>query len=132
MSKFSDFAKKIHKNDNWGTLPYTEHLRRIVALVPKKAHAVAWLHDSLESHSSCQDQLKKLVDPKTYQAIEMLTRKPGETYMEYIQRIEDSQNNKIAKMVKIADLKVNLANLPAPTLAKRYHKALNILEAEHD
>lgn len=59
-----------------------------------------------------------------FKEIEKLTRRKGETYFEYIRRLDG-----IAQTVKIADLKQNLSRTETLTdsLKSRYEKALKIL-----
>jgi hypothetical protein len=59
-----------------------------------------------------------------YEEIVSITRKKGETYFEYIRRLEG-----IAKKVKIVDLTKNLSRVDTLTesLKSRYEKALKLL-----
>lgn len=90
---------------------------------------VALLHDVLED--------SELINPmdilanfgqEIFDAVVAMTRGKGETYSDYISRIS---TNKLAKSVKILDLKDNLRNrgyeIP-DSLRKRYEKALYYLE----
>lgn len=62
-------------------------------------------------------------------ALDAITRRPGEVYAAYIERVA---LNPVARQVKIADLRHNLKRCERarPSLAKRYRRALALLEAE--
>lgn len=89
---------------------------------------VAILHDSIEDSNIKKEELiafgipKKLVDE-----IDLLTRKNGDSYMQYISKVK---TGKIAKKVKLADLETNmdLNRIGKPTKTdfdrvKKYKKA---------
>lgn len=89
---------------------------------------VAILHDSIEDSNIKEEELiafgipKKLVDE-----IDLLTRKNGDSYMQYISKVK---TGKIAKKVKLADLETNmdLNRIKKPTKTdfdrvKKYKKA---------
>ena len=65
---------------------------------------VALLHDILEDTYTTEDELS---DSIVREAVLLLTRKDGEIYFDYINRIVIS-NNRIAFVVKIADLSDHL------------------------
>jgi (p)ppGpp synthase/HD superfamily hydrolase len=62
-------------------------------------------------------------------AVNALTRRTGEEYFTYIQRVSE---NTLATIVKLADLEVNLGRPGKDTLKKRYNKAREILIGEVD
>lgn len=90
---------------------------------------VGLFHDILEDTEINKDILFTFLTINNkyhlFAEIEKLTRKKGETYFEYIKRL-----NGISKKVKIADIKHNLSrrNTLKESLEKRYKKALWILE----
>lgn len=128
-----EFAINLHELDTWGQFPYSKHLE----LVANKVQSIgtsednmdnlsdlAWLHDSLEDHPECTDYiLNKFSQYKN--TLSLLTRKNGETYSDYIQRIADSENRE-AILVKVADISVNKETAP-DSLQERYKKALDVL-----
>lgn len=94
---------------------------------------VAILHDSIEDSNIKKEELiafdipKRLVDE-----IDLLTRKNGDSYMQYISKIK--REGKIAKKVKLADLETNmgLSRIEKPTKTdfdrvKKYKKAYKLL-----
>lgn len=93
---------------------------------------VAILHDSIEDSNIKKEELiafgipKRLVDE-----IDLLTRKNGDSYMQYISKVK---TGKIAKKVKLADLEtnMNLSRIKKPTKTdfdrvKKYKKAYKLL-----
>jgi len=94
----------------------------------------AVLHDVVED-TDCQirDLAERGFPPVVITAIEYLTRKPNEVYVDYIERLSA---NDVARRVKIVDLRHNLANnrrLPESTQTtermSRYEDALTRLGA---
>jgi (p)ppGpp synthase/HD superfamily hydrolase len=93
---------------------------------------VAVLHDAVEDTDL---ELRHLVEagypPEIVAAVDSITHRPHESYDEYIERVAA---NEIARRVKLADLRQNLANnlrlLPSPGNAERiarYERALTRL-----
>lgn len=97
--------------------------------------AVALLHDVLEDTPITAEDLKRMGFPSiVVKAVELLTRQPGVSYLDYIARLAAGRGEAaaIAVKVKIADLKDNLnPNRPdflgRDKLIDRYTKALAIL-----
>lgn len=93
---------------------------------------VALLHDVVEDTPITLDDLRdKGYSDEIIVAIDALTRRTGETYSAYIERLS---NSKLARRVKIADLRHNLqpervAMFGNTSLVKRYQKALRMLIA---
>ena len=96
---------------------------------------VAYLHDVLEDGKSEQKkEAFKIVctefDIKIRNAIYAITRKEGERYKDYLDRVK---GNDLARHVKIADLKHNLMqwrlsnDVYQSSLIKRYQMALDFL-----
>jgi (p)ppGpp synthase/HD superfamily hydrolase len=89
---------------------------------------VGLFHDILEDTNINKDFLFCLLTLlgkyKLFDEIVKMTRRKGETYFEYIRRLDG-----IAKKVKIADIKHNLSRTETlkPSLKERYEKALRIL-----
>lgn len=128
-----EFAIKLHKNDTWGQAPYSKHLELVANKVKfigtqednlSRLTDLSWLHDSLEDHPECEQQITSKYN-EYMNTLSLLTRKNGETYSDYIQRIADSENRE-AIIVKIADLSVNIETAPK-SLKERYSKALDLL-----
>lgn len=96
-----------------------------------RAKTVALLHDVIEdSDLYCIDDFSFL-DDEQLEAIKLLTHSDGEEYFTYINKVK---TNKIAKAVKLSDLRHNsnlkrLKNITEKDLERRtkYLKAIEIL-----
>jgi (p)ppGpp synthase/HD superfamily hydrolase len=110
--------------------PYILHPLRVMCAV-EGAHArmAAVLHDVIEDTDVTLVDLKSAGYPRpVIHAVDCLTRRDGETYATYIERVA---TDPMATLVKVADLRDNLRNnksLP-PTIAvieriQRYEQAL--------
>ena len=108
-----------------------EHAERVMDLVRpfgREYMIVALLHDILEDTEVTYGDLLKVFPYVIVSDIVALTRKPSETYFEYIDRITKSTKSVIIiKYYDILDHLYNKATLK-PSLEKRYLKAKNILE----
>ena len=114
----SDLEKAIHiagvahhNQYDKGDIPYICHPFYVMNKVEKRGHGmdamiVAMLHDVVEdSHITTTDLVKEKFSNTIIEAIELLTHKQGISYEEYIEKIHF---NKIARVVKIADLEHNM------------------------
>lgn len=87
--------------------------------------AVAFLHDTLEMTNLTVEAMRAAEIPlEVVVAVEAMTRKDGETYLDYIRRCKLDPD---ARAVKIADIRDNLMDMPTNTMIVRYGKALEIL-----
>lgn len=136
--------------------PLIEHCTRVALVVNEQGHdaeviAAAVLHDCAESPvlesraphpvitAMGLDHFQKriivgiqyLVSRQTSRLVEVVSRLPGENYMDYIRRIKDSGVHG-AVAIKIADLKDNLREPVPGNLRERYLAALEILEARRE
>jgi (p)ppGpp synthase/HD superfamily hydrolase len=111
--------------------PYILHIERVANLVEgENAKAVAWLHDLLEDTSvTVADLERRGFSDEIINAVEVLTRKPTETYADYIEYVAKI-GDPLAIAVKLADLRDHLRpNCPA-RLRPRYLKAWRTLTGE--
>ena len=99
------FNDKLDK----GNSPYVVHLLKVYSGVNNdNEKIVALLHDVLENTDvEYNDLLEMGYNKDIADAIVILTKKKGEDYRDYIDRIIKS-NNKIALNVKLSDLKCNM------------------------
>lgn len=131
MAQLIAFGAHSEQLDKAGR-PYMEHLRAVANQIEgDEAKTVAYLHDIVEDTKWRLEDLSAKFPPRIVDAIDCLTRRPGESYSVYIQRVEA---NPLAKVVKIADLRHNLdlSRLINPAKAdharvKKYMKALETL-----
>ena len=124
------------KTDKAGS-PYYNHLLKVYANVDNyDEKIIALLHDVVEDTEVTFDDLKVYGYPENIlEALRVLTKKKGEYYPDYIERIIDS-NNIQALNVKLADLKhnVDINRIENPTINdyerinKRYIPAINKIQ----
>ena len=109
--------------------PYVDHPRAVAALLagtPDEWQAAAWLHDVLEHTDATTADLRAAgVPAEVVRLVEILTRRPGEDYLAFIQRV---CGDPAAVRVKIADALHNLDPArdfgPSAEQRARYHEAL--------
>jgi hypothetical protein len=105
-------AQRLHDGqlDRDGA-PLIDHVGRVAAAVPRRARAVAWLHETLE-HTSISEQalLMDGLSDEQLGAIRLLTQvidvSSDTVYLEHIDRIARARGpgSDIARTVKRADL----------------------------
>lgn len=119
---------QVDKNGN----PYIDHPLRVLDHVrdmDEDTCCAAVLHDVLEDSGLEPIDLAHAYEFNdiVVSAVDALTRRDGETYMSYIDRC---RANRIARIVKQADLRDNMRPSKAPghaTRQERYRKALERL-----
>lgn len=80
----------------------------MLAFADAPEQMAAVLHDAIEdSDLTSADLVRAGYPPDVIEAIECLSRRPGEEYADYIERVA---TNEIARRVKLVDLAENLAN----------------------
>lgn len=90
-----------------GGLPYILHPLTVMNNVETiEEKIVAILHDIIEDTPMTKDMLFKLgISEEIVEAIDVISKKKGQTYDEYLELVRD---NELARRVKIADLKHNM------------------------
>src|SRR4051812_14602472 len=72
-------------------LPLIDHVQRVADAVPEEQKVTAWLHESLEH---CDVPVERLADQgltaEEATAVELLTRRDGESYEVHVRRIADA------------------------------------------
>jgi len=116
------------------TMPYIVHCQRVATSVATFGYLfeiVGYLHDTLEAGKITLSDATSYFGSQVGDALDAITRLPGEHYSVYIGRVKA---NPIARIVKIADLEENLLwgageKLPEKgcTLRPRYLSALSDL-----
>jgi (p)ppGpp synthase/HD superfamily hydrolase len=109
-----------------GKTPYVEHPIRVATKVERNLMPIALLHDAMED-SDLQARTLRILDFPEYiiEALEALTKKPKEDYMDYLARVK---NNPYALAVKLADIDDNLNDAPTDKQKEKYKKALEFLK----
>lgn len=125
---------KAHKGqkDKAGKPYFLHPLRVSKNLNDKRAKIVALLHDVLEDSDKYKMSDLSFLDSEQREALGFLTHKKNDDYFKYIEGIKA---NKIARAVKIADLRdnSNLSRIKNPTdkdikRIEKYRKAMEILK----
>lgn len=115
--------------------PYILHpLRLMFQQRDEAAMAAAVLHDVVEDTEVTLDDLRQAgIAEEIVEAVACLTHDPGDTYEEYIAKIEP---NPIARAVKLADLEDNMRLQRMATMTEkdwlrlqRYHRVWHELKA---
>ncbi len=116
---------------------YIYHPVRVASDVTfEKEKIVALLHDVVEDTRVTLEDIAYIFDRQIVEAVDAITKRDGEEYKEYLNRIK---NNEIATVVKLADIKDNLDRSrlgkgPIPNwflnLEEKYEKAVKYLEEE--
>ena len=134
ISRALDIAVKAHEEQvDKGGNPYIWHPVRVALHSHSDEEKIAaLLHDVIEDTSVTMDDLAKAgFSEKVLDAIQCLTKKEGEEYMDFIQRVS---GNEIAAKVKIQDLNDNMdvsrLNGRKPSKMDTYKQALDYL-TEH-
>jgi (p)ppGpp synthase/HD superfamily hydrolase len=110
-------AVEAHRNqrDKAGQTYVLHPLRVMIRLETETARMVAVLHDVVEDSPYTLARLRELGYPEeVLSALDCLTKREGETYVAFIERIRP---HPLARQVKLADLEDNMdiRRLPAIT-----------------
>lgn len=114
--------------------PYITHPAAVARALIEKGFdehyvAVAWLHDVLEdTEVTAQDLLDAGIDNHIVSAVQVLTKKTGQSYLDYIIEVK---GDVLAREVKIEDIQHNMSyfgNKKKGALYAKYELALYILE----
>lgn len=127
-------AKKAHAGqvDKAG-IDYIQHPLYVASQVKtEQEKAVALLHDVIEdSDVTADDLLASGLSNEVVTAVQILTKKKGQSYQEYLEKVK---SNNLARVVKLADLKHNsdLSRLKSVTntdyeRVEKYKKAIRYL-----
>ena len=115
---------------------YILHPLRVMAKMQTDAEmSTALLHDVVEDSDITAEQLlAEGIPPEVVEAVQYLTKKEGEEYLELVAR---AKQNRLAAKVKIADIEDNIdllrmASVDEADLAriKKYHSAWHFLQGE--
>ena len=141
-------ARERHagQTDKAGAAYWTHPQRVSQGCTSDEARIAGWLHDLIEDTDATAEELLTLGFPSdVVAAVQLDTRRPDESYMDYIQRIVDACDSqaptvaragRIAREVKMSDLRdnMNLDRLPTVTDTDRarvakYRAAYDLLTA---
>ncbi len=126
-------AERMHEGqlDKAGQ-PYITHPMRVASrLKSPEAQVVGWLHDTVEDTGLTLAEVEAQFGPDTAQAVDAVSRREGEAWEDYLERV---RANPVARQVKISDLidNSNLGRIPHVTLRDverqaKYNRALKML-----
>lgn len=85
---------------------------------------VALLHDTVEDTKATLSEIKDIFGLEIARAVDAITRRKEEDYMDYIKRLK---MNPLAVTVKIADISDNLSDSPSDAAIKKSATALELL-----
>lgn len=126
-----EFAGIVDKGGN----PYIFHLLRVgMAGETEEEQIVGVLHDLKEDRNWTREQiLAEGFSPEIADAIESVSRRPGENYMDFVRR---AYQNRIGRPVKRRDLKdnLNLSRIPVPSekdlsQCRKYRQAVALMDS---
>lgn len=130
-------ATVMHRGHKYNGGTYIdEHVAKVVAETLKLAPdapddliSIAWLHDTVEDTALTIADLESLgFYPMVLVGVELLTRPKDMEYATYVKRASYLPSTRVVKM---ADLTVNLDSDPRPSLRARYEKAFAFLYEIH-
>jgi hypothetical protein len=106
IKKTIRFVVAAHENQFYGAAPYIVHPYLVARRFSnEKLIKIALLHDVVEDTRVTLDQVKELFGDEISEAVDAITRREGENYDEYIERV---CLNRDAARVKICDLEENI------------------------
>lgn len=100
-------AESVHaKQKDKGGHPYMDHINAVVnGVYSIKLMTVAYLHDTIEDGGVTAEDLKACFPEEIVETVDILTRKQGMSYGDYIENIME---NKAAVAVKMSDMRNNM------------------------
>ncbi len=121
-------VEKLRDSDN-STMPKTFDFYAKSEATKEYFYIVAWLHDVVEdTEYTLGDLLDLGFDYNVVRAVDAITRRDDEDYLEYILRVRE---NVIARQVKIADIEHNLESFNTKknkSRADKYRLAIEVLK----
>ena len=134
--KAYEIAKKAHLGqvDKAGEV-YIKHPEKVASFVKiDEEKAVAYLHDVIEDTELTLEDLSEYgFSKEVIEAVDIITKKRGEDYQSYLNSVK---KNKLARAVKLADLRHNsdLTRLTKVTekdikRKEKYQKAIDFLNS---
>jgi len=125
-------ARRVHSDqqDRYGR-PMIEHVQRVAETVPTSARAVAFVHDVAERSDHDPGEVALLVglDDDEYGALELLTKRDGETLLDHTRRVLDAPRGgarELALTIKRADVEDHARRTATPD--RVYGQARRLLE----
>lgn len=132
VEKSKRWAVEAHagQKDKAGEDYFTAHVSVVARGVNDDpvAETVAYLHDTVEDTTITMEDIQAEFPKEVADAIDLLTRRKGMSYAEYIWRV---RQNQIATKVKLSDLRsdMDLTRLPYPLTQKNLLREAKYLRA---
>lgn len=126
-NKALKFAKKYHKGQK--RRDGKDYIIHCIAVAEnfkayEQIRVIALLHDVLEDTKCTYKELEKEFGSSISEAVNILTKRKGERYNDYIKRI---CKNNIALGIKVFDIEHNLNSTPTSRQINKYKDALKIM-----
>lgn len=115
-----------------GKTPYLEHVLAVASAFEKDSweYEIALLHDVVEdSDWTLEDLSNAGIGFLTVKAVDALTKRKGEAYKAYLERVAADD---WALRVKLVDIAANLADDPTPRQVAKYAEAIRFLAQSID
>lgn len=137
LDKAVNFALERHEGQEYGKgsgIPYSYHLIMVDNNFTKRngygfndtARMAVWLHDVVEDTVTTVGEIRILFGDRIADAVDCLTKRPGESYDDYIVRVN---SNDLACEVKFCDSSANMMQSINEGNFERAMKYLNVLKA---
>lgn len=124
ICRAKEIALKAHKGQKRKNGdPYYTHPQAVAKILEDRKVssifiAVAWLHDVVEDTKwTLEDLCKEGMPEIVVSMVDMLTKRKGEKYLDYILRVKETQ---LAIPVKLADMEHNSGDLPKGDKRNKY------------
>lgn len=107
--------------------PLIDHVERVARAVPPDIRHLAYLHDVLERADGATEVLgERGLTDEEWSVLTLLARRPTESYRAYVRRVAraDGTPGRVARTIKLADLKDHLAHTRVRGGAPNYAWAL--------
>lgn len=109
-------------------VPYIVHPLRVAGYFSDDTKkTIAILHDIIEDTDTTKEDIEILFGKRISEVVDILSKRKGETYFEYIKRVKKDE---LAIEIKIADIVDNLSDtlcVQQKSMIDRYNKSLLIL-----
>ena len=114
VKRAEEFARLVHRNQSYGELPYTDHLKEVYltlldfGVTDEKILAASWLHDSIEDTSTTYEALEIQFGKELADLVLAVTNEKGSNRKEVLEKTAFKiKNNEVALVIKLADRIVN-------------------------
>jgi len=114
VQRAEEFARLVHKNQFYGELPYTDHLKEVYltlldfAVKDEIILAASWLHHSIEDTYTTYETLEIQFGKEVADLVQLVTNEKGTNRKEILEKTAPKiKSNEKALILKLADRIVN-------------------------